>query len=266
MKLCECGCGRPTLPYTKNDKRIGAVKGEYAKRIKGHSYHNNPAFFPKPLVIPATKRCPKCKAELPYTDEFFHPSKNYLSGLAATCKTCTLARNKRWRDSHPEQCKKLTKDWHAAHREEVLQYYRNWKLQHPEYSPANVAKEWREANDARYRESLRRWRKDNPEKARAAVILYKHKRRAASDETITAAQLLEHFVTFNGLCGICDSPVSIDRANWDHIEPISKGGKHALSNLHPVHRLCNSIKGARTLEHARNRVAELRQTGKFKEQ
>lgn len=247
------------MPYKYTDRRKGMVRGEPARWLKGH----NPSYKGFPPCD--TRACRKCKKELPYTEEFFYRSISHLAGLAARCKECVDSANKAWREANPERAKQSCVEWRAIHREEILQYYRDWKIQNPEYSAAKT-KEWREANDEKYREGARRWRKNNPQTARAAIILYKHKRRAASDEKITAGQLLEHFTKFNGLCGICDSHISLECANWDHIEPISKGGKHVLSNLQPVHGLCNSIKGARSLEHARNRVAELRQTGKFKEQ
>ena len=53
----------------------------------------------------------------------------------------------------------------------------------------------------------------------------------------------------NGVCGICGLPVSYDKspsdiwaATIDHIVPLSRGGKHELSNCQLAHRLCNSTK------------------------
>lgn len=39
MKLCECGCGKPTPISTRNDASMGRVKGKPYRFIKGH---NNP--------------------------------------------------------------------------------------------------------------------------------------------------------------------------------------------------------------------------------
>ena len=52
-----------------------------------------------------------------------------------------------------------------------------------------------------------------------------------------------------GICQICGLPVhpikGIDN-NWDgtidHIEPVSLGGKHAMSNCQLTHRICNALK------------------------
>ena len=37
IKLCECGCGRPTLPYTQTSKAQGKVKGKPARFLLGHN-------------------------------------------------------------------------------------------------------------------------------------------------------------------------------------------------------------------------------------
>lgn len=45
-----------------------------------------------------------------------------------------------------------------------------------------------------------------------------------------------------GLCGICEQPVSFGEFTIDHIIPISKGGNHLFHNLQLAHRSCNSRK------------------------
>ena len=52
-----------------------------------------------------------------------------------------------------------------------------------------------------------------------------------------------------GVCGICGLPVPYDKspdnlwaATIDHIIPLSRGGKHEMSNCQLAHRLCNSMK------------------------
>jgi hypothetical protein len=37
MKLCECGCGRPTLPLQRTQSRLGMVKGMPARFLIGHN-------------------------------------------------------------------------------------------------------------------------------------------------------------------------------------------------------------------------------------
>jgi len=35
-KLCECGCGKPTIRILKNNKKLGRVKGEYNRFLRFH--------------------------------------------------------------------------------------------------------------------------------------------------------------------------------------------------------------------------------------
>jgi hypothetical protein len=38
--------------------------------------------------------------------------------------------------------------------------------------------------------------------------------------------------------------MTLDVVTWDHVQPLSKGGAHTLSNLKPSCRSCNSRKSA----------------------
>ncbi len=40
MKLCECGCGRPTSVIPTTRPRLGLVKGEFRRFVKGHHNRN----------------------------------------------------------------------------------------------------------------------------------------------------------------------------------------------------------------------------------
>lgn len=43
MKLCECGCGRPTLPARRTVRHLGLVRGQPTRFLNGHH-------APKPLA------------------------------------------------------------------------------------------------------------------------------------------------------------------------------------------------------------------------
>ena len=49
----------------------------------------------------------------------------------------------------------------------------------------------------------------------------------------------------NGLCAICNTKMSINNYNIDHINPLSKGGTNKESNLQLTHVCCNSKKGSK---------------------
>lgn len=53
-------------------------------------------------------------------------------------------------------------------------------------------------------------------------------------------------------CALCGQPIppgldptDPDSFTADHIVPISKGGTHAMKNLRPAHRRCNTRRGNR---------------------
>lgn len=260
MTLCACGCGRMTKPYTTTDKRIGSIRGEFAKWIKGH----HPPRQLSPLS--ETKICRECRADLPRTNEFFFKhAGRHRDQLAGRCKKCMQANNRKWIEQHLDEFREYQRLYRLNNSQKVKAQIAAWLSAHPGYN-ATAAREWREENNEYYRQKLKTYRQNNQETCRSVTILYKHRKRAAYAERITAAQLLERYNEYAGNCGICDSPVTRQFVNWDHIEPISKGGKHVLMNLQPVHRNCNSLKGARDLNAARERVKILRSIGKWKEQ
>ena len=48
------------------------------------------------------------------------------------------------------------------------------------------------------------------------------------------------------LCPICQQPIMLGaRVHLDHRVPVSKGGRHILSNLQATHPRCNLRKNAR---------------------
>lgn len=47
----------------------------------------------------------------------------------------------------------------------------------------------------------------------------------------------------DGICYICDKPVSFEEFTIDHVIPKSKGGPDKLHNMMPTHAKCNNAKG-----------------------
>ena len=66
---------------------------------------------------------------------------------------------------------------------------------------------------------------------------------------VEPVELKTTYKSYKGVCGICGLPVpkhNNPSSDWgatiDHIEPLSKGGKHMKNNCQLSHRLCNSLK------------------------
>jgi 5-methylcytosine-specific restriction endonuclease McrA len=47
----------------------------------------------------------------------------------------------------------------------------------------------------------------------------------------------------NGICQICDWPVSLEEFTIDHIIPRSKGGPNSFDNMQITHAICNNNRG-----------------------
>lgn len=117
MKLCECGCGKPTARITRNHTKSGAVKGEYRRFIRGHSIRGALApwwrgddasygaihtwlrkRFPKSGV------CDECRREVVTTDYALIHGREYSRDRAdyrELCRKCHVAYDgiggSRWR-------------------------------------------------------------------------------------------------------------------------------------------------------------------------
>lgn len=135
-------------------------------------------------------------------------------------------------DGHFPWCRECCKAWKAANdspekRRRNAERARLWNLAHPDVL-ARCIREWGEAH---------------PEARRATTRNYQHRRRSntvASDVTRQSWDVLA--ATFGGRCFWCEQPS--ERLEMDHVVPVSRGGRHLLSNLVPACRSCNASKHA----------------------
>ncbi len=70
------------------------------------------------------------------------------------------------------------------------------------------------------------------------------KRRKSSN---VKAWRLKIWTNGNGICHICNKPVSLELFTKDHVIPKSKGGKNTIDNLFPSHQECNWKKANKIL-------------------
>jgi hypothetical protein len=66
-------------------------------------------------------------------------------------------------------------------------------------------------------------------------------------------------------CYLCGGPIELDAApaeplslSFDHVVPLSRGGRHAITNLRPAHRRCNVAKGTANEKDFRLRIVATR--------
>lgn len=129
------------------------------------------------------------------------------------------------------------------------------------------AKAWRLANPEKYKENMRRahmrnakaraekaavWKKSNPERAKVNAIECLHRRRARKNgngevdhRTVPFTRIVKLIESFT--CCYCGERKA-EVPTIEHVNPLSRGGKHVLENLELACAMCNLSKGAKTPE------------------
>jgi hypothetical protein len=94
--------------------------------------------------------------------------------------------------------------------------------------------------------------------ARCRRLLHDHQTRARKDGAALDYGLAEvrQLLADNPTCAYCKMPVGWD-VSLDHRTPTARGGQHALANLAPCCRRCNTLKGPATEEEFRALLAFL---------
>lgn len=75
---------------------------------------------------------------------------------------------------------------------------------------------------------------------------HKHAKRAAAVGDVSA-RALARLLADSLLCAYCATPITEENRSFDHIEPVSRGGEHGLSNIVVCCQSCNSGKKDRPL-------------------
>lgn len=100
--------------------------------------------------------------------------------------------------------------------------------------------------DVRRRMQKVAWRHANPEK-RAKWNRNRNARLAAQAGGTLSQSDLEALLADLPACPYCAQPISVATAQIDHIEPLARGGSHALDNLTACCAACNASKRDRPL-------------------
>lgn len=141
------------------------------------------------------------------------------------------ARATRWAKDNPERTSEKMREYRQAHKDRL----------------PGVERAWRRRNQERVAQNVTKWQKANWEKVRCYKAKNRAARLAAPTDNHTPAQLREHLATFNGHCAYCLKAIPEGDLHIDHIEPLARGGAHALENLVPTCSKCNLAKHSKTL-------------------
>lgn len=101
------------------------------------------------------------------------------------------------------------------------------------------------ARRARLLAKHRRWSRANPVKNRQYAQRYQARKRAATVGIVDYGVI----ITRDGMyCHLCLTDIgALTDLHFDHVVPLSRGGKHSMVNVKPAHATCNLRKGDKLL-------------------
>jgi len=189
---------------------------------------------------------------------------------------------RRWYSANRERLREYHRDWernkrrlrpeevrgyerrqyalNPARRQYRLAYKRLWLADHPSYNrewwrqnhyrlssynsvSSQYQARWRKENPLRTRDAEARYRDDHQEKIRLKQQTRRARIKSGFVETdITVEALSQLNKKQKGRCVYCHQEKKL---TLDHVIPLSKGGRHMMSNVVLACLSCNSSKGAR---------------------
>jgi 5-methylcytosine-specific restriction endonuclease McrA len=83
------------------------------------------------------------------------------------------------------------------------------------------------------------------------------KKLIARERKVFSAQERRNIIkTYGSVCYLCQREINL-RTLWhiDHVVPFSKGGSDDMENLRPTHKVCNELKGSKSIKLVRLNAA-----------
>jgi 5-methylcytosine-specific restriction endonuclease McrA len=174
------------------------------------------------------KRCSKCHQWLTY-DKYAKSQANSVDGLLDQCRECRHQHYVQHRNTYINRAKQYKKD----HPQETAQYRKDYLITHPD--KLNI---WHTTYRRKFPEIKSFHNRQTNYKRRLNIAEDK----ITSQEWLELCQLLEYH------CAYCDEVIPFNKLTMDHIIPLSRGGKHCITNILPACNSCNCSKGSKTLE------------------
>jgi 5-methylcytosine-specific restriction endonuclease McrA len=155
------------------------------------------------------KQCSRCKKLKPL--EEFHKNKSREDGHQCYCKECMNEFSKGSKRRHIEKVKAYNKQYNIGYR-------------------------------TRHNELQKEWVKKHHEQNKLTRRISEQKRRAKQDVLIPIEQINDLINKAKNICFWCGNTIKQNDMQLDHVYPLSKGGKHDISNLVVSCRKCNNRK------------------------
>jgi 5-methylcytosine-specific restriction endonuclease McrA len=162
------------------------------------------------------------------------------------CRAANTAYQRAWVAKNAEKHRGYVNAWGAANADRIRDRKRARFRENLEARTAKNArtKDWRVRNPDKVREHDGAYRKANPDKR----LSYNRRRRAlrlkADTRTVTERDWQRLVARFDHRCAYCGESRPLTR---DHVIPLTRGGRHAIGNLLPACKPCNSSKHQKLL-------------------
>ena len=180
------------------------------------------------------KKCTKCGIEKPLDD--FFARKSATDGRMSWCKKCKIAAIYKWREKNADK-------WREYIRNEIKRPHRAEKRKKYIQSARAIELNRAVERNPKTRATRKAWRKANPDKCNMYAQQKRARRlKACGESKITSKEWRECKERFRNRCYYCGKNKKL---TLDHIKPLSRGGKHELSNIVPACKECNNSKWAR---------------------
>jgi len=203
-----------------------------------------------------TKICRKCNIEKSIND-FYKDSSNKKDGLQPYCIDCKKEYLAKYRQENKDKIKITSEKYESENKQKRKQYKIDNKEKITEYR-----KIYNRLHYSKNREFLiqksKEYRINNPDKIkkmqekRKKSLLYKAmkkntdaKRRAKYKNGDITSKQMRDFISNVKKCYWCNCNINSKNMHVDHYIPLSKGGKHTLSNIVASCAKCNISKNAK---------------------
>ncbi len=170
----------------------------------------------------------------------FYADNRRPNGLQSHCKDCFRSQHKEYRKSNRYQ--KWKKGYYSRTdvKNHLNQKMSKWRKSE---KGKKYLKEYRQRTyfKEKYNAYYREYRKRPIPHFKDTLLFarYRTAKISSSDNTVTAVAMKELMLKQDNRCAICGTSFSKRKPHLDHIIPISKGGKHTLSNVQWLCYICN---------------------------
>lgn len=176
--------------------------------------------------------------------------------MSGGCVQCGRDAAARKRAENPEAAKAALRAWYEKNKDEAKSKASNWYFQNRDKAAENK-RAWNEKNKEKKKRYNERWRLNNPGKAKEISKASREKRKLHYVEmdrarcakrratkrgakgSLSKFDIEEITKSQGGKCAYCKRKTKM---TVDHIQPLSKGGRHSRENIQMTCGACNSSK------------------------